>query len=356
MSIDAIDPIHDSRVSHRTADLNGVTYRKINHNYSRIPRSTDAAYADYLLGLPRGDYRATVFLIHGWPDLSMGWRNQIPMLLSMGYRVVCPDMMGYGGTDAPHVPPEPLSYYSHKRAASDIKELGTQLGATQAIVGGHDWGAVIAYRVALWYPDFVTHLFSVCVPYSAPFDKYIPLEILVQKIMPSLRYQVQLGSGQVEEFIASKAQVRQFLNALYGGRGPNGEVGFNVEGGVQFKVLPSIGTTPLMSSKMLDYYVDQYARNGVHGPLNWYRTHEINFEEERKLEKSTIEIPVLFIQALRDSALPPAMSAKMGQSIPNLTKKEVDTSHWALWEAPEQVNGMIKEWLEGTPRNIKSTL
>ena len=111
-------------------------------------------------------------------------------------------------------------------------------------------GAVIAYRVALWYPDFVTHLFSVCVPYSAPFDKYIPLEILVQKIMPSLRYQVQLGSGQVEEFIASKAQVRQFLNALYGGRGPNGEVGFNVEGGVQFKVLPSIGTTPLMSSKV----------------------------------------------------------------------------------------------------------
>ena len=50
-----------------------------------------------------------------------------------------------GFQDAPHVPPEPLSYYSHKRAASDIKELGTQLGATQAIVGGHDW-----YRNSPW--------------------------------------------------------------------------------------------------------------------------------------------------------------------------------------------------------------
>jgi pimeloyl-ACP methyl ester carboxylesterase len=36
--------------------------------------------------------------IHGWPDLSLGWRYQIPMLLDMGFRVVAPDMMGYGGT------------------------------------------------------------------------------------------------------------------------------------------------------------------------------------------------------------------------------------------------------------------
>ena len=35
---------------------------------------------------------------HGWPDLSIGWRNQIPMLLDMGFLVVAPDMMGYGQT------------------------------------------------------------------------------------------------------------------------------------------------------------------------------------------------------------------------------------------------------------------
>lgn len=36
--------------------------------------------------------------IHGWPDLSMGWRYQIPLLVNLGFRVVAPDMMGYGGT------------------------------------------------------------------------------------------------------------------------------------------------------------------------------------------------------------------------------------------------------------------
>jgi hypothetical protein len=36
--------------------------------------------------------------IHGWPDLSIGWRYQIPFLLDMGFRVVAPDLMGFGGT------------------------------------------------------------------------------------------------------------------------------------------------------------------------------------------------------------------------------------------------------------------
>lgn len=36
--------------------------------------------------------------VHGWPDLSLGWRYQIPLLVNLGFRVVVPDMMGYGGT------------------------------------------------------------------------------------------------------------------------------------------------------------------------------------------------------------------------------------------------------------------
>ena len=54
---------------------------------------------DYLLGVPKnGQFKATVFLIHGWPDLSFGWRYQIPMLIELGCRVVALDMMGYGQT------------------------------------------------------------------------------------------------------------------------------------------------------------------------------------------------------------------------------------------------------------------
>ena len=83
----------------------------------------------------------------------MGWRYQIPVLLEIGCRVVCPDMMGYGGTVRCDLDecfdryelksfkdsPEPLAEFGMKRAADDIKELARQLGISQIILGGHDW-------------------------------------------------------------------------------------------------------------------------------------------------------------------------------------------------------------------------
>lgn len=79
----------------------------------------------------------------GWPDLSIGWRNQIPTLLEMGYRVVAPDIMGFGRTDAPQInQPSDMAYYSFKRAADDIKELARQLNCETIIIGGHDWVSV----------------------------------------------------------------------------------------------------------------------------------------------------------------------------------------------------------------------
>ncbi len=69
-----------------------------------------------------------------------------------------------------------------------------------------------------------------------------------------------------------------------------------------------------------------------------------------------IEIPVLFIQATKDAALPPSMSQMMEKFCPHMTRRSVETGHWALWEAPDQVNSMIKEWLESISRHGKSTL
>lgn len=62
------------------------------------------------------------------------------MLLGQGYRVVCPDLMGFGRTDAPQInQASDMAYYSFKRAADDIKELARQLGCETIILGGHDW-------------------------------------------------------------------------------------------------------------------------------------------------------------------------------------------------------------------------
>jgi len=90
--------------------------------------------------------------------------------------------------------------------------------------------------------------------------------------------------------------------------------------------------------------------------VNWYRNREQNYEDELQLKTFGIEVPVLFIQATRDAALPPSMSAGMEEKLPNLTRKEVDASHWALWQAPDKVNSFIREWLETVAFGGKSTL
>lgn len=54
----------------------------------------------------------------------------------------------------------------------------------------------------------------------------------------------------IHRLITDKPTIRQFLNALYGGRGPKGEVGFTVEDGVLFEELPKIGPSPLVNEKV----------------------------------------------------------------------------------------------------------
>lgn len=77
---------NDPRVTHHTVTLNGHKWH-------------------YLLGTPPSPV-GTILLVHGHPDLAFGWRYQVPHLLSLNLRVIVPDMLGYGDTDAPEDPAE----------------------------------------------------------------------------------------------------------------------------------------------------------------------------------------------------------------------------------------------------------
>lgn len=118
--------------------------------------------------------------------------------------------------------------------------------------------------------------------------------------------------------------------------------------------------------QVLDYYVQQYSRHGVHptckqllsnigllskmkanNAVNWYRQRRTNWEEDQALlDKKTIHQPVLFIQAAYDSVLKPEMSKSMDVLIPKLTRGEVAATHWALTQKPDDVNALIRQWLE----------
>jgi soluble epoxide hydrolase/lipid-phosphate phosphatase len=201
----------------------------------------------------------TIFLIHGFPDISYGWRNQIPFLTSLGLRVVVPDMLGYGGSSTS---PDP-KFMTYKRAADDIATLAKELGLSKIILGGHDWGGATVYRVALFYPELVTAVFSVCTPFGAPGATYRDMAEML-----NFKYQLQFRGEEILEKIHGEEKIRQFLNAMYGGRTKEKELGFGIEHGVYFDKIGECGQTPLMSKEDLDFYVERFAGNGMQGPTN----------------------------------------------------------------------------------------
>ncbi|KAI4720615.1 hypothetical protein E4T48_03138 [Aureobasidium sp. EXF-10727] len=337
MPTDKISP-DDSRITHCEADLNGQRYH-------------------YLLGMPEhGKFKATVFLVHGWPDLAYGWRYQIPFLIQQNLRVVAPDMMGYGGTDAPRSPPADLRLYSIRRAADDISALAKQIGAPKIILGGHDWGGFVVYRTAQWYPELVTHVFSVCTPYTAPSRHYLSLAEMVNGPLPQFGYQLQLAGPELEANVKSYEQVKGFLKALHGGKSASGEPCFRPETGIDLEGLRTIGLAPSLKGTELEHYTREYMRHGLHGPLNWYRTRRINFEDDLKLDTKKVKQPVLFISGKLDAVLTPEMSTGMEAFIPFLRRREVETGHWALTQAPEEVNKIVEEWFIEVVFGAKSVL
>lgn len=99
------------------------------------------------------------------------------------------------------------------------------------------------------HPELVTHVFSICTPYTAPRKEFISTEDLAS-IVPQFGYQLHLASGEVEKSVKDEQSIRQFLKALYGGRGPNGEYGFDPRKGLLVENLPSIGDSPLLNGKV----------------------------------------------------------------------------------------------------------
>lgn len=104
-----------------------------------------------LAGPPDG---APVLLLHGFPDLWWGWRQQIGALADAGYRVIVPDQRGYGRT----AKPVGVRAYGMDHLMADMLALLDALGHGSAHVVGHDWGGGVAWSLAARHPERVRTL------------------------------------------------------------------------------------------------------------------------------------------------------------------------------------------------------
>ncbi|CAJ65185.1 MULTISPECIES: alpha/beta fold hydrolase [Frankia] len=100
-----------------------------------------------------------VLLLHGFPQFWWAWRHQLTALSAAGYRVVAPDLRGYGASDKP-----PRGYDAFT-LSDDIAGLIRALGEQDAVIVGHDWGGLLGWTTATRHPMVVRRLAVLAMPH-----------------------------------------------------------------------------------------------------------------------------------------------------------------------------------------------
>jgi pimeloyl-ACP methyl ester carboxylesterase len=106
-----------------------------------------------------------VVLVHGFPDTGRVWRHQVAALAEAGFRVLVPDMRGFGRSDKP----ADVDAYNILLLAGDVLAVLDDAGVDRAAVVGHDWGAATTWALASFSPDRVERMTALSVGHPGAF-------------------------------------------------------------------------------------------------------------------------------------------------------------------------------------------
>jgi pimeloyl-ACP methyl ester carboxylesterase len=303
-----------------------------------------------------------IVFVHGWPELSLSWRHQLPCFASLGFRAVAPDMRGYGRSTI-HSRRED---YAQAPIVQDMIELLDALGRERAVWVGHDWGSPVVWSIAAHHPERCFGVANLCVPYIA---KGFALENLIPLVDRALYPEPEYPAGQweymrfyEENFAAAhaafEANVRNTVKALFrkgnpAGRGqPSRTALVRRQGGWfggagQAPDLPMDGD--ILTEQDLSRFVAALERTGFAAPDSWYMNHARNAEFAASARNAgKLAMPVLFLHAAYDYTCDTTgsrLADPMRQDCSDLTEVVVQSGHWMAQERPAAVNGALAKWL-----------
>jgi pimeloyl-ACP methyl ester carboxylesterase len=133
-----------------------------------------------------------VVLLHGWPQHWYAWRAVMP-LLAERYRVLAPDMRGFGWTDIA------WKGFEKENLADDVVRLLDAMELDRVRIVGHDWGGWIGFLLALRHPGRVRQLVALNVP--PPWPRVTPRNVLAAR---RLWYQVVLATPYLGQKLLEK--------------------------------------------------------------------------------------------------------------------------------------------------------
>src|SRR5580700_7912273 len=110
-----------------------------------------------------------VVQLHGFPEFWYSWHRQIEPLAAAGFRVIVPDQRGYNKTSKPRR----AASYALSELISDVLAIADQIGQDRIFLAGHDWGAAVAWSVALLHPQRIAKLAILNVPHPSVMRRYL---------------------------------------------------------------------------------------------------------------------------------------------------------------------------------------
>jgi len=294
-----------------------------------------------------------VIMVHGWPELWYSWRHQIRPIAESGFRVVVPDVRGYGGSDKPY----PIEAYDMIEMTADVVGLIDALGEETAILIGHDWGAPICWNTAVLHPERVSAVVGLSVPYFQRGD-ISPIERWKRMYEGKFFYQLYFQEEGVAE-AELEADVRTSLSKVYylasGDPRPEDRQALFTKGPDNNLLdgMPTPNPFPdWLTDEDLDYFVEAFTQSGFRGPLNRYRAQQRDWELLPQLSELTVDQPSYFIAGALDgvrSFIPGVdLYANPGANCTDFRGATIidGEGHWIQQEAPEVVNRALIEFLE----------
>lgn len=292
-----------------------------------------------------------VLLLHGWPECWYSWRHQIPALVEAGYRVLAPDLRGFGESGQP----EPVESYRMVELLGDLSGLLDAFGEQQAAVVGHDWGAAIAWNYAALRPERVRAVVGMSVPHMgrAPVP---PTQLFRALFGGAWYYMLYFQAPGVAE-AEFEADIERTLRATYTTTeviDPGAPINRHKRPGDGF--LTGV-TVPRqlpgwINEEELAYFVSTYRKSGFRGGLNRYRNMDRDWADLPALETTTIEQPALFLQGENDPVRSFAPPEAMKALVPRLQGPVYlpGAGHWLQQERPAEVNAALLSFLAALPR------
>ena len=273
----------DAKVSHHYADNDGV---KI--HYAKA-----------------GETGPLVVMIHGFPDFWYSWNEQLKALQST-HRVVAMDLRGYNRSDKP----KGLEQYAMPRLVSDVAAVIRDAGEKKAVIVGHDWGGMVAWRLAMAKPEMTDRLIVLNLPHPKGLSRELANNPDQQRNSQYARNFQQPGA---HEKLSAERLIRWVKGVAKRAK-----------------------------------YIEAMKRSDFEAMLNYYKRNYPRPPYKEDTSKPVrLKMPVLLIHGLDDRALLHGALNKTWEWLDgDLTLVTVPgAGHFVHHDKPEFINRTLKMWL-----------